>query len=136
MRKWISMIVMVAFVGTTMPSAAHAAMSHDGDTHSAKVENVSTEQAKAPAHEGCPGHDESASKTSAKSEKTADKKSKSCCDGLTCKCVGNSCNGPVKILGSSNFGFFSPLAVKAPFSFEERIADSDHFSRIKRPPRV
>lgn len=130
------MIVMVAFVGTTMPSAAHAAMSHDGDTHSAKVENVSTEQAKAPAHEGCPGHDESASKTSAKSEKTADKKSKSCCDGLTCKCVGNSCNGPVKILGSSNFGFFSPLAVKAPFSFEERIADSDHFSRIKRPPRV
>ena len=130
------MIVMVAFVGTTMPAVAHAGMSHDGDAVVAKVESIKTEQAQAPEHEDCPGHEKAGSKTSEKTEKAADKKGKGCCDGLTCKCVGNACNGLSKILGSNSLGLFSPLAVKAPFSFEERIAASDYFTRIKRPPRA
>lgn len=124
------MIVMMAFVVTTIPSISHAAMSHDSGTVTVKSEQVS-----APTHEGCAGHDGQKQDV----QKTAEKKdssSKSCCDGKTCKCIGSSCNGSVKIFGSNNFGFTSPRAVKAPFSFEQQIAISDFYSRIKRPPRA
>lgn len=131
MRKWIGMIVMMAFVVTTIPSISHAAMSHDDGGTAA----VKSEQASAPTHEDCAGHGGQKQDV----QKTAEKKDSSgkpCCDGKTCKCIGSSCNGSVKIFGSNNFGFTSPRAVKAPFSFEQRIAISDFYSRIKRPPRA
>ena len=124
------MIVMMAFVVTTIPSISHAAMSHDGGATVVKLE-----QASAPTHENCSGHDGQKQDV----QKTAEKKDSSdkpCCDGKTCKCVGSSCNGSVKIFGSNNFGLTSPRAVKAPFSFEQRVAVSDFYSRIKRPPRA
>jgi len=131
MRKWISMIVMMAFVVTTIPSISHAAMSHDGGSTVA----VKSEQASAPAHEGCAGHDgqkQDAQKTAAKKDSSG----KSCCDGKACKCIGSSCNGSAKVFGSNSFGLTSPRAVKAPFAFEQRVAVSDFYSRIKRPPRA
>lgn len=130
MRKWISMIVMMAFVVTTIPSISHAVMSHDGG-----ASIVKSEQASAPAHEDCVGHGGQKQDV----QKTAEKKASSgkpCCDGKTCKCIGNSCNGSAKVFGSNSFGLTSPRAVKAPFSFEETITVSDFYSRIKRPPRA
>jgi hypothetical protein len=129
MRKWISFIVILAFVVTTIPSISHAAMSHDSG---ATV--VKSEQVNAPTHEDCAGHDGQKQDV----QKTAEKKSsdKPCCDGKTCKCIGSSCNGSAKVFGSNSFGLTSPRAVKAPFSFEETIAISDFYSRIKRPPRA
>lgn len=129
-RKWISFLVILAFVVTTLPSISHAAMSHDSGTSVVK-----SEQASAPSHEGCAGHD--GQKQDAKKIATKkDSSGKPCCDGKTCKCIGNSCNGPTKIFGSNSFDLISPLAVKALFSFEEKVAFSDFYSRIKRPPRV
>jgi hypothetical protein len=130
MRKWISFIVILAFVVTTIPSISHAAMSHDSGTTVVKSEQVN-----APTHEDCHGHGEQKQDV----QKTAEKKdssSKHCCDGKTCKCIGSSCNGSAKVFGSNSFGLTSPRAVKAPFSFEETVAVSDFYSRIKRPPRA
>lgn len=125
------MIVIMAFVVTTIPAISHAAMPHDeGGSVAAK-----SEQANAPAHEGCAGHADQKQDV----QKTAEKKDssgKSCCDGKACKCIGSACNGSVKVFGSNNFGFTSPRSVKAPFSFEQRVAISDFYSRIKRPPRA
>lgn len=130
MRKWISIIVMMVFVVTTIPSISHAAMSHDSGNVAVK-----SEQTSGLTHEGCAGHDGQKQDV----QKTVEKKDsseKSCCDGKACKCIGSSCNGSVKIFGSNNFGFTSPRAVKAPFTFEQRITISDFYSRIKRPPRA
>lgn len=129
-KKWISCIVVLAFVVTTIPSISHAAMSHDSGNFAVK-----SEQTSALTHEGCAGHDGQKQDV----QKTVEKKDiseKSCCDGKTCKCIGSSCNGSVKVFGSNNFGFTSPRSVKALFSIEERTADSDFYSRIKRPPRA
>lgn len=130
-QKWISIIVMMAFVVTTIPSISHAAMPHDDGGMLA----VKSEQASPPVHEGCAGHDGQKQDT----QKTVEKKDSSensCCDGKTCKCIDSSCNGSVKIFGSNSFGFTSPRSAKAQFSIEERTADSDFYSRIKRPPRA
>ena len=130
MRKWISFVVMLAFVVTTIPSISHAAMSHDSGNVAVK-----SKQTSAPTHEDCAGHDGQKQDVQKNVEKK-DSSEKSCCDGKTCKCIGSSCNGSVKIFGSNNFSFNSPLSVKALFSIEERTADSDFYSRIKRPPRA
>lgn len=129
-RKWISFLVILAFVVTTIPSISHAAMSHDGGTTIEK-----SEQASAPSHEGCAGHD-GQKQDAQKTVEKKDSSGKPCCDGKTCKCIGSSCNSPAKIFGSNSFGLTSPIAVKAPFSFEGTIAVSDFYSRIKRPPRA
>lgn len=125
------MIVMVAFIVTTMPAVSRAAIPHE-DTNTVAVKS---EQASAPAHEGCAGHEGQKQDV----QKTAEKKDssgKSCCDGKACKCIGSSCNGFVNIFGSNHFGFTSPRSVKALFPGEERTADSDFYTRIKRPPRA
>lgn len=129
-KKWISCLVVLAFVVTAIPSISHAAMSHDGGATVVKLE-----QASAQTHENCAGHDGQKQDV----QKTAEKKDSSekpCCDGKTCECVGSSCNGSVQIFGSNNFGLTSPRVVKAPFSFEQRVSVSDFYSRIKRPPRT
>lgn len=129
-RKWISFVVVLAFVATTMPSISHAAMSHDGGNVAVK-----SEQASAPLHEGCAGHD-GPKQDMQKTVENKDGSGKSCCDGKICKCIGSSCNGSVKVFGSNNFVFTSPRSVKVLFSIEKRTADSDFYSLIKRPPRA
>lgn len=132
-RKWISLVVILAFVATTMPSISHATISNDAGTTAVK-----SVQKDAPPHEGCHGHGGKKQNSQKVEDDTADEENtsgKPCCNGKICKCIGNSCNGSVKVFGSLNLGFTSPCAAKAMFSFEETIALSDFYSRIKRPPR-
>lgn len=126
-RKWISIIVLSAFVFATMPMAAHASIPHD----TAKTSEVSNAT---PKHENCHHHDKTASsvKTS-KSEHCPP--GKNCCE-KDCKCIGGSCNGSSSLLSPNGIILgFSSVSVKHS-GILTRINVSDHDGRIKRPPRA
>jgi len=128
LRKWLSIVVMLAFVVSAMPSFSHASMPSDMGT--AEVVKVEPVKSKHPCHEAA--------------EKTAPIKTalddapvpgkKSCCDGATCECLGNACNGAAKILGMTSVGFLPVVAKEAFTTPQDRMASSLS-ERIKRPPR-
>lgn len=129
-RKWISCLVMLAFVVTTMPSIAHAAMPHG----TATVAGSSDQSAAAP-HPDCAGHEGQAQNTQKAADQNAPQGKDDCCD-KTCKCLNSSCNSATKILGQNSYGI-SPLSMRsATFAFEEQSLDSGIVSRLKRPPRT
>lgn len=134
LRTWISLVMILAFVVTTIPSASFAVILHDN----AKV-TVKTEKKSASSHEGCHGHGDKKQNPKKTIDDDADEEDtpgKPCCDGKNCKCVGNACHATAKVFGLNSFGFISPRAAKAAFSSEEEIAISNFYSRIKRPPRT
>lgn len=127
-RKWISCLVMLAFVITTMPSLSHAAMPHGNAA-------ASTDQTAAATHEDCAGHEGKAQDALKTADKSAPKGDNECC-GKTCKCVNSSCSSAAKIMGQHGNGFLPSQTQRAAFAFEEQILDSGIVSRLKRPPRA
>ena len=138
MKKWIICIVMLAFVVTAMPFHSHAAMTHDEGVKAAQTE-------KAESHGDChhDGHKAADQKSSDKSVEKSVKKTASgdepckgsCCD-KSCKCIGNSCGGAVKVLGDNGLNLFSPIAAKSQFGISQDRMVSNLTDRIKRPPRA
>jgi hypothetical protein len=128
LRKWLSIVVMLAFVVSTMPTLSHASMPSDMSSHNV----VKAEPAKKKHH--CHEEAEKAEPVKTASDEAPCPSKKSCCDGATCKCLGNACNGAAKILGLIDLGFF-PLAAKETFSISQDRLVSSLSDRIKRPPR-
>ena len=130
LRKWISCLVMLAFVLTTMPSLSHAAMPHDN----AVAVGMSDQAAVAP-HEDCAGHEAQAPDAQKAADQEAPKSDGKCCDKI-CKCTNSSCNGAAKIMGQHGNAFTPSAALRTAFAFEEQTLDSGIVSRLKRPPRA
>lgn len=128
LRKWLNIVVMMAFVVSTMPTLSHASMPHDMGGQ--KI--VKAEPAKKKHH--CHEEVEKAEPVKTASDEAPCPSKKSCCDGATCKCLGNACNGAAKVLGMNTFGFL-PVIAKAVFTTSQDRIASSLSDRIKRPPR-
>lgn len=126
MRKWISLIVLLAFVATTMPSISHANMSQNDFTQ--------THNDLSSKNHHCHHHDKASEKKGASNDPSIPCK-KSCCD-KNCKCLGNSCNNAVKASGPNDPIVFSPKKAKSQFGLLKEKMISTFPNRIKRPPRA
>lgn len=128
MRKWISMMMMVAMVvSTTVPAASHASMSHE---HSAKAGH--SEQAASAEHANC---DHDAQKATGK---TQDKHEKPCCDKGMCKCIGGNCHngGMAKLSSDSHIALLARNTGNNQFSSADQFIESATLARLKRPPKA
>lgn len=123
MRKWISMLMMVAMIVTTiMPAASHASMNHQ---HNAIA-----------AHSEMTGMDCDHSADKASHDKHASKE-KPCCDKGSCQCIGGTCHGGlVTILPTAGDAQLAFNTNVSQFSFAEAPIESATLSRLKRPPRA
>lgn len=129
LRKWLSFVVMLAFVVSTMPALSHASIPHDMGNQ----RTVKAGPAKKKHH--CHEETQKAEAVKAASNETPCPSKKSCCDGATCKCLGNACNGAAKVLGGLNIPGFLPLVAKETFTVSQDRLTSSLSDRIKRPPR-
>ena len=119
MRKWLSALIIAAFVmATTMPSYSHAMA---GD-HAAK--------AAASEHADCHKEDSQTGKAA------QNDKSDSCCKKGMCKCANGGCHASVKVFGNGNASVFTPLSHEASFGFAEQRLTSAFLEGIQRPPRT
>lgn len=125
-KKWASLLVLFAFVVTTMPTVAHAAMHQAMNASSVKTE-------KAEKHNCHNAKSEEAGKTDPKADDS--NSSKKCCEKV-CKCVGGSCNSSVQTLGSNGLSIAYPSLIKSWAGHPDNWVASGLASRIKRPPRV
>ncbi len=118
MKKWISIVMMVAMVVTTiMPAASHASM-HQHNT--AAMEDC---------HHAASDHAQKLSCDHASK--------KPCCDKGMCKCPGGNCNGGLaKFFGNSNENLLRFASSQASFGFTQEHTDSALSERLKRPPRA
>ena len=122
MRKWISALMIAAFVmSTTMPSYSHAMV----NDHASKA--VASE------HADCHGHGKTAAQ---KNEAQHEKDGTSCCKKGLCKCANGSCHAGVKLLDNSTAALSTPLSHEASFDFAEQRLTSAFLEGIKRPPRT
>ena len=129
LRKWLSFVVMLAFVITTVPTLSHASMAADTGHKTVKVAQAKKH------HHCCP---EMTKKDEAKKTASHDKHcpmhTKSCCDAGFCKCVGGSCTA-AKILGSNSI--IAPFVTrKTTFTVSQDRLSSSLSERIKRPPKA
>jgi hypothetical protein len=127
MRNWICILILAAFVTTTiMPAASHA-------MPQSKAKTAQTQDA---AGHDC--HKHNTVKTA--SEKTAlnDKVSSgTCCNKGVCKCVNGTCHGGLAaISGNRGNSLLIITAREGRFEFAHSLADSALPDRLKRPPRV
>lgn len=128
MRKWISMIMMVAMVvSTTVPAASHASMNHEPS-----VKARHSEQAASAEHANC---DHAAQKTTGK---TQDKHEKPCCEKGMCKCIGGNCHngGMAKLSGDGSIALLARDANSNQFAFADQFIESATLARLKRPPKA
>lgn len=128
MRKWISIMMMVAMVvSTIMPAASHASMNHE---HNAKAAH--SEQAASAEHADCDHHGK---KTTGK---TQDKHEKPCCEKGMCKCIGGNCHSGsmAKLSGDGSIDLLARNANSNQFSSAEEHIESATLARLKRPPKA
>lgn len=128
MKKWISIMMMVAMVmSTTVPAASHASMNHE---HNGKVAH--SEQAASAEHADCDHHGEKAS------GKTHNKNEKPCCEKGMCKCIGGNCHngGMAKLSGDNNVALLARNAGNNQFSSADQFIESATLARLKRPPKA
>lgn len=127
MRKWISMVMMVAMVASTiMPAASHASMNHE---HNEKAAH--SEIAAAHDHADCDHH---AGKTSQDKQAPHDKP---CCDKGVCKCLNGNCHGGLAtILGKDGDAMLAFDGHMAQFAFADQYIESATLARLKRPPKA
>lgn len=122
------MVVMLAFVVSTMPTLSHASMPSDMGQKVVKTESAPTQK------HHCHEEADKAEPAKTASDEAPCPSKKSCCDGAACKCLGNACNGTAKVLGIIGLSFF-PLVTKERFTLSEDRNTSSLSDRIKRPPR-
>ena len=123
MSKFVSMIMMVAFVFTTMmPAASHASMhQHDAIASSAVVDCD---------HRG-------AEKTASHSHAKNQTGEKPCCDQGMCKCLNGSCHGGLAAIPTNNATSLLDLASDTTrFGFTDANLGSALTDRLQRPPRA
>lgn len=127
MRAWITLIALLAFVVTTMPSISHASISQNEATSHTHSDLSGKDH-------HCHHHSKSSEKKPGSSDPSIPCK-KSCCD-KSCKCVGNSCSSAVKASGLNDLTAFSPKKAKSQFGLLKVEMISTFPNRIKRPPRA
>ena len=123
MKKWISTLMMVAMVVTTiMPAASHASMNHQPSataTHS-KMAGMDCDHSADKA-----SHDKHASKE------------KPCCDKGSCQCIGGTCHGGLAtITGPEGYSQIVFNTSTSQFAFAQEPIELATLSRLKRPPRA
>ena len=136
MKKWISILMTVALMVTTIfPAASHASMHqpatakasiaaddhHDGHHHH-DLKVASAEQGEKPCcdHAGkkpCCGH------------------GKMCCKDM-CKCPGGNCNGGLAKIFNNSSDSLLLASSEAVFGFGDEFVDPAFTSRLKRPPKA
>jgi len=128
LKKWFSLVLMWAFVISTMPVAAHASVSQ-GHAHKVEASLSTVEhhhchhahkgeilQKTAKADKHCVGHD--------------------CCE-KNCKCIGGMCgSGSPSVIGAAGFNLDTPSLGMKYFGLAARMAAGGHDRRLKRPPRA
>jgi hypothetical protein len=127
MRKWISILVMVAFVmTTTMPVSSHAMMQPE------VAKAVQTQQA-AKGHDCHHGAKADSAKTTQHKSNTANK---SCCDEGACKCLNGFCHGGLAKIFNNGSDAPSFSYLQSRFGSANESADSALLEGLKRPPRA
>ena len=123
MKNLIGIFMILALlVSTGFPGVPHAMMSHDV---------AKAEKTEAYTHGDCHKARQSGA------VRGADKNNKDtgeCCDKGMCKCVGGSCYGMSKILGSDNNSFSAILTGSEIFAFDNKFVEPNFPRHLKRPP--
>lgn len=133
LRKWISMLVIMAFVVSTMPMSAHASVSH-GHAKKTHIEKTEVSQS-APKHHNC-HHTDKVEPTAKTAKADKDCAGKGCCE-KNCKCIGGMCgSGSPSVLGAAGLNLNTPSINTTYFGLAENLAAADHDGRLKRPPRA
>ena len=122
MRKWISMLMMIAMVVTTiMPAASHASMTHRDSASAAHSEMAGMDC----DHADKASHDKQASKD------------KPCCEKGACKCIGGNCHGGLaSILGKDGDAMLAFDTHAGQFSIADQYIESATLARLQRPPKA
>jgi hypothetical protein len=120
-KKWLSFLVILSFVVTTMSPYSHAYMIHDVGAQASKVSS---------AHEDC--HTDAKASSNKEHHKKTDHKSS--CE-KRCTCMANSCHG-IKILSFDASSILPRSFFKSVFSSSQEVLVGSFTGRIKRPPRA